>query len=307
MTQKYALRIKQARKNQNILLKMNNKVNKSLILNKIKEHYNFGSDTAFAKFLGIKPQTLSSWHSRNSFDIDLIYAKCVNINSDFLLSGEGEVEKPNVEEDVINENDNFFDNLNDTKRNVKEKVIKYKKSEKKSMTSEKMEYLQNLVTEAKAKSERKMIPLYGVTTIGGAREVADVNSAVTQPEGYIEVGGWFPGATDAIYHYGESMKEYPSGCILILKRLYNARNIVWGNNYVVETDEIRVTKRLQSCKDDDTCVMAYSSNQERYEDGTLIYEPFKIYKEDIKRILLVISSINREQMTAPMKLIQVKK
>ena len=175
------------------------------------------------------------------------------------------------------------------------------------MTSEKMEYLQNLVTEAKAKSERKMIPLYGVTTIGGAREVADVNSAVTQPEGYIEVGGWFPGATDAIYHYGESMKEYPSGCILILKRLYNARNIVWGNNYVVETDEIRVTKRLQSCKDDDTCVMAYSSNQERYEDGTLIYEPFKIYKEDIKRILLVISSINREQMTAPMKLIQVKK
>ena len=264
---------------------MNKKIDKSLILNKIKEYYNFPSDTAFAKFLGISPQTLSSWHSRNTFDIDLIYAKCVNINSDFLLSGEGEIEKPNVE---IN-------------------LIKTKKADTLEQMSDKMKYLQSIVDKAKAKSSSRTIPLYGVSSIGGTRDVADVDTPITEPEAYIEVGGWFPDATEAGYHYGDSMKEYPSGCILILKRIYNLRSIVWGSNYVVETNEIRVTKRLQTCKDDDNCIMAYSSNKERYEDGTLIYEPFKIYKEDIRTLLLVVASINREQMTSPMKLIQVKK
>ena len=45
---------------------MNTKINKSLILNEIKSYYNFVSDSEFAKFLGIKPQTLSSWHTRNA-------------------------------------------------------------------------------------------------------------------------------------------------------------------------------------------------------------------------------------------------
>lgn len=286
---------------------MNKKIDKSLILNKIKEYYNFPSDTAFAKFLGISPQTLSSWHSRNTFDIDLIYAKCVNINSDFLLSGEGEIEKPNVEVNLINKNDKNFDKVNDKKPNVEINLIKTKKGDTLEPMSDKMKYLQSIVDKAKAKSSSRTIPLYGVSSIGGTRDVADVDTPITEPEAYIEVGGWFPDATEAGYHYGDSMKEYPSGCILILKRIYNLRSIVWGSNYVVETNEIRVTKRLQTCKDDDNCIMAYSSNKERYEDGTLIYEPFKIYKEDIRTLLLVVASINREQMTSPMKLIQVKK
>jgi hypothetical protein len=69
-----------------ILFTMNNK---GLILNEIKSHYKFKSDADFARFLGIKPQTLSSWHTRNTFDYELIYAKCVGIDANWLLTGSG--------------------------------------------------------------------------------------------------------------------------------------------------------------------------------------------------------------------------
>ncbi|MEO8255630.1 MAG: helix-turn-helix domain-containing protein, partial [Flavobacterium sp.] len=62
-------------------------LDKSLILNRIKSHYGFASNTDFAKFLDIAPQTLNSWYSRNTFDIEKLYAKCIDITSDFILSG----------------------------------------------------------------------------------------------------------------------------------------------------------------------------------------------------------------------------
>ena len=72
---------------------MSKKIGKALILSKIKSHYNFEKDADFARFLEIKPQTLSSWYSRNTFDIELLYSKCVEINPEWLLTGEGEMLK----------------------------------------------------------------------------------------------------------------------------------------------------------------------------------------------------------------------
>lgn len=66
---------------------MSIKVNKSQILNDLKAHYKIKSDAEFARFLGIKPQTLASWHSRNTFDFDLLYAKCVGLDGNFLFTG----------------------------------------------------------------------------------------------------------------------------------------------------------------------------------------------------------------------------
>ena len=65
------------------------KANKVMILNEIKSHYKLQKGADFARFLGIKPQTLSSWYARSSFDIELLYAKCVDINPDWLLTGTG--------------------------------------------------------------------------------------------------------------------------------------------------------------------------------------------------------------------------
>lgn len=66
-------------------------MDKSQILNEIKCSLGFKSDADFARFLGISPQTLSSWRSRNMYDIDILYAKCVDINPEFLISGRGEI------------------------------------------------------------------------------------------------------------------------------------------------------------------------------------------------------------------------
>lgn len=65
------------------------KMDKSLILKELIEHYSEGKNADFAQKLGVKPQTISSWMARNTFDIELIYAKCENLDANWLLTGEG--------------------------------------------------------------------------------------------------------------------------------------------------------------------------------------------------------------------------
>lgn len=77
--------------------------NKALIINMIKKHYGFTTDREFAHFLGIKPTTLSSWYARNSFDFELVYAKCKDIDANWLLTGEGKMLK--YENALIYKND----------------------------------------------------------------------------------------------------------------------------------------------------------------------------------------------------------
>ena len=60
------------------------------------EHYSNGNKAQFANLLGITPQGLSTWIKRESFDIELIFAKCEGLSAQWLLTGEGEMLKPNV-------------------------------------------------------------------------------------------------------------------------------------------------------------------------------------------------------------------
>jgi repressor LexA len=66
-------------------------MDKSLIINRIKEYKNFKSDRDLSEFLGITPQSLSTWKSRNSIDFELIFAKCEDVNKNWLLTGKGEM------------------------------------------------------------------------------------------------------------------------------------------------------------------------------------------------------------------------
>ena len=122
------------------------------------EKYANGKNAQFAKLLGVSPQTISAWISRNTLDYDLIFTKCGGLSPQWLLTGEGEM------------------------------------------------FMQ--------KGEKK-IPLYDdVATIGGHNDmVANVDDQARVTE-WIDAGDWFPSATSAIHHYGDSMREYPSGCIL---------------------------------------------------------------------------------------------
>ena len=82
-------------------------VDKRLILNNIKNHLGFKKQSEFANFLGIAPTTLSSWYARNTFDMNLVYSKCSFLNTNWLLTGEGEMliekEKTTSTENLIKE------------------------------------------------------------------------------------------------------------------------------------------------------------------------------------------------------------
>ena len=54
-------------------------------------YYSNGKPSVFANFLGVAPSTISSWLARNTIDYDLIFAKCENLSSDWLLTGEGDM------------------------------------------------------------------------------------------------------------------------------------------------------------------------------------------------------------------------
>lgn len=72
-------------------------MDKALIIKKIRDHYRFRSDSEFARHLGIKPQVLSNWKKRNTYDAALLYTKCLSISPAWLLTGEGPMLREGVE------------------------------------------------------------------------------------------------------------------------------------------------------------------------------------------------------------------
>lgn len=72
-------------------------MNKTIMLERIKDYYDFPTDADFAKFLGVKPQVLSNWKSRNTFDAELLYSKCPELSPSWLLCGE----EPMVDEEKV--------------------------------------------------------------------------------------------------------------------------------------------------------------------------------------------------------------
>lgn len=64
-------------------------MDKKGILDTLITHYTGGNKSQFAKLLGIKPQTINTWDTRGTFDLELIYSKCEGISGDWLLTGEG--------------------------------------------------------------------------------------------------------------------------------------------------------------------------------------------------------------------------
>lgn len=64
-------------------------MDKRSMLDAMIAHYTGGNKAKFAGLLGVSAQTISAWGARNTFDIELIYTKCIGISPDWLLTGEG--------------------------------------------------------------------------------------------------------------------------------------------------------------------------------------------------------------------------
>ena len=63
-------------------------------------YYSDGKPSSFAKHLGVAPSTISSWLSRDTFDYDLLFAKCENVSPHWLLSGVGEMLKTDITTEI---------------------------------------------------------------------------------------------------------------------------------------------------------------------------------------------------------------
>lgn len=127
-----------------------------------------------------------------------------------------------------------------------------------------------------------LIPYFADThTRGGLTDrqaPTDIEERVTS---YIESGSLFANATSAIKHFGDSMVEYPSGCVLFCRKVENPSLLVNGSPYVIETTEYRVTKKIH---DKGEFIRAFSTNEQKFPDGSLVYEPFDIPKTEIIRM-----------------------
>ena len=64
---------------------------KSEILNRIMSHYGLRNKTELASFLGVSPQTVSNWYSRNFIDYDLVFEKCAGLDFNWLVTGNASV------------------------------------------------------------------------------------------------------------------------------------------------------------------------------------------------------------------------
>jgi hypothetical protein len=64
--------------------------NVDFILTRLKSALKIGTDKNIAEFLGVSPQAISTWRKRNSIDYDLLFAKCGDLNLNWLIRGTGE-------------------------------------------------------------------------------------------------------------------------------------------------------------------------------------------------------------------------
>lgn len=78
---------------------MGNILDKPLVLDRIKEYYKLKGNAELARFLGVAPNTITNWYGRKTFDIDVIYTKCVDIDMNWLLTGEGNMHSSESEKE----------------------------------------------------------------------------------------------------------------------------------------------------------------------------------------------------------------
>lgn len=128
------------------------------------------------------------------------------------------------------------------------------------------------------------IPLFDLSP-NNPDALADANR-----KGSVDLGACFPKAEMAMRYTGEGMTEYPDGCVLILRRVRDVNLLVPGTDYVVETREFCVVKRLQKGHDGNHIAL-YSTNPATYPDGKPVYEPFEVPLEAVTRVFGIMGYI----------------
>lgn len=87
---------------------------------------------------------------------------------------------------------------------------------------------------------------------------------------------------------GSSMyPKYSNGDLLACRPLKDKTFFQWGKPYVLDTEQGAIVKRLFQCPDDDDCLECHSDNKQHYP-------PFKIPKDSIRALSIVVGVIRLE-------------
>lgn len=173
-------------------------MDKSLILNRLKNIKNFATDTELANFLNISRSTLSNWYARNSIDYDLLFSKCENnVDINWLLTGNGY--------NVKNESNVLAEPI-ESSRKTKDPIY-----------------------------ELQRVPVFNLEATMGLVPLVDGNGVDEEKViDYISIPS-VPSCDGAIYASGDSM--YPllkSGDMIAYKRIAVERaQIFFGEMYIV--------------------------------------------------------------------------
>jgi len=149
--------------------------------------------------------------------------------------------------------------------------------------------------EVSKSTEQSKIPFYDAYAMGGLAVLAD-QSAVSEPTEMIDPGTFLRAATGTLRVYGHSMyPKYPAGCIVAFKASSTAipAVIFWGEDYVIETADRRVVKKVDkgTTKDSITAISynGGNSDKEKYQ-----FQPTEINLKDIKRMYMVLGKVELE-------------
>ena len=197
------------------------------MVSSLVEYYTNGNKSQFAKMLGITPQTINTWISRNTFNAELIYAKCEGVSANWLLTGCGSM-------------------INEQEREVNASLQVQEKFPLKT---------DNLV-------DLQRIPLYNLEATAGL--VSLFNDVDAIPISYISLPD-LPACDGAVYVRGDSM--YPllkSGDIVLYKEIANnSSGILWGEMYllsfIIDGESYITIKYIQKA-DDERFVRLVSHN-----------------------------------------------
>lgn len=81
---------------------------KKEILEALIVAYCDGNKARFAAMIGVKPQLISNWLKRSTFDYDQVYAGCENLSGDYLLTGEGNMFRQSDSQIDNTQTDNYI-------------------------------------------------------------------------------------------------------------------------------------------------------------------------------------------------------
>lgn len=166
------------------------------VIDRLKTYFQVVNDGSLADILGVKQNTLSTWRSRNAINYDLIFAKCENINLNWLIFGVGEMTISNI------------------------------------AISEETSRVNRYLLKSDISKVEESVPLYNIEAAAGVVAIFD-NLKTQKPLAYLQIPN-LPKCDGAIYVVGDSM--YPilkSGDIVAYKVLNNLKNIYYGEMYVL--------------------------------------------------------------------------